>query len=166
MKEWEIRSNEEANLFNPPFLSLLVHETIRGYQKESGNPLPFGLSFLAVSLILHKKTRESFPRSIATLFPAWITRPEGTRAKLGFPTRSRSMVPYVKEGVLFGLTQNLFILESGNLNISESPQISKPDAFGATPDHIACSNSAFFCGRWFALSGTVETIFALLGVRP
>ncbi|MDO9326623.1 MAG: DUF6521 family protein, partial [Methanoregula sp.] len=68
MRPWGKRCIEEANLFNPAFLSVIAHQCVKGYEDESGSNVPYILPFLIAPLILHKNTRDNLPSSIATKF--------------------------------------------------------------------------------------------------
>lgn len=166
MNVWEERSLEAGNLLNPAFLSVLVHNTVRSYQSESQAPVPFTIPFLTLPLVLHKKTREALPRAVSTTFASWISRPEGVTAKLGFPRRARSLVPFIKDALLMGLLNNLFLIENGNLVNAPKTKIGRADALSHSEEFVDCLAKAGFCGRWLSLSGPSETILALMGVRP
>jgi hypothetical protein len=112
MREWRLRSIEEANLLNPAFLGLVIRQCVIGYCEVKPEGAPYPIPFLAVPLALHKGTRKSLPKSVTTKFATWITRPEGSRAKIGYPKRATGLNPYVRESILFLCRENLLSIES------------------------------------------------------
>jgi len=86
---WIDRSREEAHLFNPGFLSLLVWSTVAGYEEATGEGLPFELAFVALPLSLHKPTREALPRSPRTSLAAWLEA--NAYFRVGFGERAKDL---------------------------------------------------------------------------
>ena len=168
MRSWETRSDEEANLLNPAFLSIIAYQSVRGYQEEVGFHAPYVLPFLITPFILHKKTRQQLPSRINTTFSSWIAQPEGTLAKAGYVQRASSIVPYVKESLLFSYSHGLLNPTDDHYSLSYNPKIAIPltskDKF--SQEVMECFKKSLFCGRWFARGGKIETIMALLGVKP
>jgi len=168
MRSWETRSDEEANLLNPAFLSIIAYQCVKGYQEEVGFHAPYVLPFLVTPFILHKKTREKLPNRINTTFSTWISQPEGTLAKAGYAHRASSIVPYVKESLFFSFSHELLQPRKDHLSLLYNPKIKIPltlnDQFSCEVED--CFKKSFFCGRWFARGGKIETVMALLGVKP
>jgi len=168
MRTWDKRSFEEANLLNPAFLSIICYLCVKGYCEKGSKNAPYILPFLVTPLVLHKKTRENMPRTVSTTFFTWISRPQGAQAKIEYAQRTRSIVPYVKEALVFSLSNKLlkstencsFQIDSLNLKIPSK----EDDLF--TNEVLECFKKAYFCGRWFAHTGKIETSMALLGVKP
>lgn len=102
MKPWVERSLDEANLFNPAFLSIISYQSIKGYNEISKTVAPYVLPFLVCPLILHKRTRKSLPKSLRSPFHSWITKIEGTEAKTKFLINAKIFTPYIKESLIFG----------------------------------------------------------------
>ena len=168
MRAWANRSTEEANLLNPTFIGLLCFQVIKEYCGVTKNETPYPLPFLTIPLILYKKTRLSLPSSVRTTFVSWILGPEGTQVKARYAAHARSLTPIVKESISFAIQDDfLSITEKGNFALcSETIQLPNQRSPDFTDEVVDCFKQAGFCGRWFARAGKIETIMALLGVKP
>lgn len=168
MRSWDKRSFEEANLLNPAFVSIICYQCVKGYCENSIKNAPYVLPFLVTSLVLHKKTREDLPSTVRTAFSTWINKPQGTRAKIEYAKRTRSIVPYVKEALVFSISNKLLKCTDGRSFEIDDQKIKIPskedDQF--SNEVLECFKKAYFCGRWFAQAGKIETSMALLGVKP
>lgn len=165
MNSWTERSREEARLFNPGFLSLLVWSTTMGYKEATGDGLPYELAFVALPASLHKFTREALPRSPRTSLAAWLE--ENTYFRVGFAERAKGLAPFVREAVLFGSTHGLVgITEGGRLVGSPRPSNLTRYVREATEEVRDCIKRAEFLGKWFGAAGTPTTVMALWGVAP
>ena len=166
MKTWLERSHEEQRLLNPSFCAVLLWNSASGYRRQShdSGSLPFPEAFLVLPAVLHAETRNSLPRSITTSLAVWVEENPLSRAVIR--DRARLLVPFTKEAILFGLTHKIFRLYRGG--ISAEPQWKqKIEATVEASDEVEfCAKRATFLGRWFAKTGDVETVMALLGVRP
>ena len=167
MRAWQCRSAEEANLLNPPFMGGLCYEIIKEYCKNTQKEAPYILPFLAVPLVLHKNTRDSLPKTVSTTFVSWALSPAGTQAKAMYAAHTKALVHVVKEAVSFVLKNgSLSITQNGNLELGLNNKFSKQTPLDFTDEVNDCFKRATFCGRWFARAGKIETIMALLGVKP
>lgn len=163
---WMERAPEEQALLNPAFLGLIGHQLAAGFQRERGTGLPFVLTFVAIPIVLHAKTRGSLPGSIRTSLPAWLdAHPE---ALLGFPERAAALASHVRACLLFSARH-------GAVSIGVDGAVT-PNALPRNWESVVrqlpslevheCAKSALFVGRWFGLAGPEATILALWGVRP
>ena len=159
---WRTRPREIAALFNPAFCALLLRDSVSGFHKESGTPMPYALAFIVLPLTLHKRTREQFPHSIATRIPMWLQDEQSVR--IGLADRVASLVPYTREAMVFALSEPLVLLEGSSFKPSRRRQ-QRPD-WPKTSEPFSCRTAATFLGRWMANSGEPGTIFSLLGIRP
>jgi len=168
MRPWDKRSFEEANLLNPAFMSIICYQCVKGYCETAGKNAPYVLPFLVTPLVLHKKTREDLPRTVRTAFSTWITQLQGTQAKVGYAQRTHSIVPYVKEALIFSISNKLLKSTSDCSFQLENPNIKIPSKESdlVTVEVVECFKKAYFCGRWFAQAGKIETAMSLLGVKP
>ena len=166
LRQWDLRTNEEASLFNPSFCATLLAETAIDHQRRGHQPLPLPLAFLVLPVVLHRSTRQALPSTTVTALLPWIELNRETLA--GFPARVTSMRDITREALVFGL-------QHGVLDIAEPAALAVgPDRRTATPrrtpmftDEVReCLDRAAFVGRWFASAGTTATIFASLGVSP
>ncbi|KPA16463.1 hypothetical protein MHK_003322 [Candidatus Magnetomorum sp. HK-1] len=167
MKAWKDRCIEEANLFNPAFICIISYQCIKGYCETAQGGTPYILPFVVTPLILHKNTRESLPKNVNAIVSSWITNIDHSHVRIGYPERIQSIVPYVKESLSFALINKLIEVDNdGSLYVNQNVKIPSTINHDTSGEVIGCYNRAFFCGRWFAKSGNIETILALLGVRP
>ena len=167
MRPWHKRSPEEANLLNPAFLSVILQRCINTYSDTVRSNAPYVLPFLVPPMVLHKRTRDALPRSIKTTFSTWVTQIQGSHAKIGYPERTSSIVPYVKEALTFAIANNLIVIDNdGSLRANQQIRVPTSSDDTVTDEVIMCFKKADFCGRWFAKAGKIETVMALLGVKP
>ncbi len=176
MREWANRPPEIAALLNPAFCAFLASAGLKEYTKNVNEGAPYAFPFVMLPLILHKPTRQIFPRSSRTTFSAWIVNTDTAIAKIGFAERAKNMVPYVKEALAFAMQHDsIYVTEAGRLKVSNSPWKSflklslksslKPFPNG-TPETHECVRVAFMCGKWLSMVGDFKTVMALLGVKP
>jgi hypothetical protein len=102
---WPDRTSEQARLLNPAFVGTLLWSCARGYAATAEQAQPYALSFVVAPVVLHKATRESLPRTTRTSLVSWVG--DNPRVVVGFAERARSLVPLVKEAVLFADRQRI-----------------------------------------------------------
>ncbi len=161
---WPERPIEQVRLLNPAFVGTLLWSCARAYKATADQAQPYALSFLVAPVVLHKRTRESLPTTTRTSLVSWVG--ENPRTVVGFAERARSLVPLVKEAVLFACIGGLLQVQ-GSLVVAEA----RPRTMGsfereASNEVKACIRKAEFLGKWFALSGDYTTVMALWGVAP
>ena len=165
MKSWAKRPKEEAYLLNPAFCSTALTASIAGYTNIDTEGMPLRISFLVLPIILHKQTREILPIKITTSLPAWIQ--ENASAKILFYERAKSLTPYTKEAILFGLMNDMLeIQQNGKLQskIVDSKVVTLSHKL--EEEAKECVSRARFVGRWLASAGSPQTVMALWGVCP
>ncbi|MRR07788.1 MAG: hypothetical protein EG828_12810 [Deltaproteobacteria bacterium] len=164
MKEWANRPPEIAALLNPAFCGLLLSIGLGEYTKNFSDGAPYAFPFVMLPLVLHKPTRQMFPRSSRTAFSAWITNSDTAIVKIGFAERAKNMAPYVKESLAFAMQNNrVYVTESGRLKATNPVPKSFPNA---TQEVNECVRASVMCGKWFSMVGDFKTAMALLGVKP
>lgn len=161
---WPDRPIEQARLLNPAFLGTVLWSCARAYTETADQPPPYVLSFLVAPVVLHRSTRESLPATTRTSLVAWVG--ENPRLLVGFAERARSLVPLVREAVLFASRGGLLQLQDARLVPGARPQRMARFQREASAEVKACVKKAEFLGRWFALSGDHTTVMALWGVTP
>lgn len=162
MRAWNYRSNEIAYLLNPAFCGRILFNTVKTYNDITKKAFPFPLIYLVLPLILHKKTRELINSRTKMLL--WLQKyPE---ILIGFSERAKDLVLITNEAVELLLQSNLFNLTNkAELEISKGIRTLSKTKF--TNDEIKdCIKKSEHVAKWFATVGTVETIYASLGVRP
>ncbi len=166
MQSWEQRPLEYANLLNPAFCSILLHNAIKGYQNEKKQGMPYPLLFLVLPLVLHNSTRNTLPKRIVTKLHIWLQRhPE---ARVGFGDRTSNLVLYTKEALGFGM-------QIGIINTCDDGKFTwvngklKPISavsWSSDTEPAICCKKAEFIGRWLAQAGEVSTIYTMWGICP
>lgn len=168
MIDWRERPTEIANLLNPAFIGAVVGRAAAGYQDEAGRAMPFPLLFVAVPLVLHRKTRERLPRDARTRMTSWLQH--APEVRVGFADRTRDVSPFVREGVSFGLAaRGLRITPDGGIEAAAGMSLRRmvQENEGSGPTDVnECLRRATFIGRWLARAGSPSTVFALWGIRP
>lgn len=163
LTHWEQRPVEVAHLLNPAFIAVLLHATISGFQSTNNSGMPYPILFLSIPLVLHKPTRDVLPKTTATRLTNWIHNEPSVL--VGYYERTKQLVPYVKEGMIYGLKAELFSVNEDGMYISKTiatkklrwPTVSEPSI---------CLNKSRFVGRWLAAAGDVYTVFSVFGVQP
>lgn len=115
LSAWSDRVREEANLFNPFFLAIVIRQVTKAYEAARGERLPWSLPFLFVPLLLHEHSRESLPYTSRTDLVVWLTDHPDVRFLT--PQRVRLLRPYVQESLLVGVRDGLLSLERSSLTI-------------------------------------------------
>lgn len=161
---WSDRPIEQARLLNPAFLAALIWSCAEGYYSINQQGIPYPLSFVAMPIVLHKPTRAILPRAIRTSLAAWLG--ENTHVHVHFIERATSLVPIVKEGVLFGVNGQLLSLTSSQIMAAPRPRSMARFLRESSDEVRDCMEKAKFVGRWFASSGNYTTVMALWGVMP
>jgi len=168
MTAWYERSHEERHLLNPAFCSSLLWHSAMG-ATENQNSLRSSLSyieaFLILPLVLHQQTRESIPIKTNSSLPVWVNKNPLVIASL--PARSKALVPYTKEALFFGACGGLLDFEADQLLANTALVSRMKQMILRTSNEVQqCNKKARFLGKWFTRTGTPETIFSLLGIRP
>jgi Family of unknown function (DUF6521) len=161
---WSDRPIEQARLLNPAFLAALIWSSAEGYGSIDDQGIPYPLLFIAMPVVLHKSTRESLPRAISTSLAAWIG--ENPQVQVRFGERACSLVPLVKEGILFGANGQLLTLPSARIIAAKRPRSMASFLREASDEVNDCIAKSKFVGRWFASSGDYTTVMALWGIAP
>lgn len=160
---WDMRPVEVANLLNPAFVAILLRYAGLGYQSVVLTGMPFALTFLVLPLVLHKPTRDALPKSTRTKLHSWLV--SEPQIQIGYYERTIQMVPFVREGMIFGLSSELFSLtENGCIQVPQSKLKNAPK-WANNSEPAVCRSKAEFVGKWFAQVGNTSTIYSILGVQ-
>ena len=162
---WAERPTEVANLLNPAFTGATLRMAVSGYFREANVGMPFELAFLVFPIALHEATRRRLPRAVSTLLHTWLQ--ENRDVVVEFPERTRSLVPFTKEAIVFACQRGVLTFDDDGALHAGDAKLKKVAFYKTVSVEIKETlNRAEFVGRWFALSGTPVTILTLLGVRP
>lgn len=164
MTAWIDRTIEERSLLNPAFCTSLIWHfaSAVGHGQRA---LTFAETYLVLPMILPKNSREALPRSTRTSLATWIDENSSFQATLA--VRSRAMVPFTKEALIFGGTRRFLQISTDAVHASVEWKRSATSTFRqSSPETQDCLKKATFLGKWFLETGTANTVMALLGVRP
>lgn len=167
MKSWEKRPPEIANLLNPAFFTVILKNAVEGYQLKENQGMPFPLIFVILPLILYPNIRVILPNTPTKNFYLWLK--EHPEIHINFANRAKSLVPYTKESIAFGLKQQIFqVNDDGNiLLVPKKRLLRKPDKIWLQdPETYQCYLKANFVGKWLTTINDVSNIFVALGIRP
>ena len=167
MKSWQKRPPEIANLLNPAFCSIILHNSIKGYQSKQELGMPFPLIFVILPIILHPKTREILPSTTNKNFYSWLR--EYPQIYIGFSNRAKSLVRHTKESVAFGIKQQIFqVNNDGRIILVKKKKLFRnpKQIWSEESDSYQCYSKANFVGKWFTKISDVSNIFVALGIRP
>ena len=158
------RSPEEAALMNPAFIAVVVHYGVHGFEQETGLGMPYALPFLVPPVVMVENTRALLPRRKDSSLAAWLQ--DHPDIRLRFSNIATSMVPVVREGLLFASSKGLISFTCDRIKAVPLPRGSGPIITANTQEFQEILKKANFVGKWYANSGSTETIMALWGVRP
>lgn len=162
---WAERVREEANLFNPYFLAVIIRQVAHSYESARGAGLPWPFPFLCVPLLLHEHSRQQLPYSSRTDLVVWLTDHPDIRFLT--PGRARSLRPHVREALLVGVREGLVTIDRPALTIGIGPTRlaqARLDRTGGAAGEIL--KEATKLGRWLARNGHWQYQLTLWGVRP
>ena len=168
MNPWPERTHEERSLLNPAFCATILWHAGKGAAESTSSlrtSLFFNEAFLILPLVLHQTTRDTLPVRISSSLPVWISANPLIVASL--PMRAKSLVPYTKEAIAFGSSGGIFKIQGQEIEIMpEHARRIRATLRRTSAEVQQCMKKAEFVGKWFAHTGSPETIFTLLGVRP
>jgi len=160
---WKERNAIVANLFNPAFCGEIIRVVVSNYNKQSENKFPFAFLFIILPILLHKATRDKMPRSVKTYFFVWVE--DNDSLFFDFSQRTRSMVKYTKEAILFLLAyKRIELTEHGEL-ISFDEKIKKLN----NDDYLEYNEiikKAEMLGKWLAATSDVNSIYSFFRIIP
>lgn len=160
---WIERNTIVANLFNPAFCGEIIRIVIYNYNQHSKNKFPFAFSFLILPILLHKKTRDEMPRTIKTYLFVWVA--ENDSLFFDFSTRTKSMVKYTREALMFLLAyKKIQLTNEGEIitNIQIGKQIKKEDY----AEYNEIIKKAEMLGKWLATTSDVKSIYSFFRITP
>lgn len=165
MTTWIDRTIEERALLNPAFCASLIWQFATAADEPGRRALTLAESYLVLPIVLPRNSREVLPRSTRTSLAAWIAENPSFQATLA--VRSRAMVPFTKEALIFGGTRKFLNVSIDAVRASEEWKRNVISTFRQSSlETQACLKKATFLGDWFIETGTANTVMALMGVRP
>lgn len=166
LRAWHSRTPEEARLFNPAFLGSLSYEFVEAYGSKQDSPASISLMVVALAITLHEASRRRLPRSTVTSLYDWLQKNENLL--IGFSARTRGLLPYIQEAVMFTIAHNAIEIGEGHRLQLGSNRVHFPVKFlkETTAEIYDIVKKTKFVGLWFAKSGSEPSILAAWGVRP
>ena len=160
---WTERNTIVANLFNPAFCGEIIRVTVKEYNKHTNTQFPYAFTFLILPIVLHKVTRDRMPRSVRTYFFVWVEKNDDLF--FDFAKRTRGMVKYTKEALLFLLTHNkIEITENAEIIATDEriKKINKEDY----QEYNEILKKAEMLGKWLSSTSDVKSIYSFLRITP
>jgi hypothetical protein len=165
MTAWVDRTIEERALLNPAFCALLIWHFASSGEVHDKRALTFAETYLVLPIILPRNSREAMPRSTRTSLAVWMD--ENPTFQTTLAVRSRAMVSFTKEALLFGGRRQFLEISVDTVRArAEWKRVANSILRKSSPETQACFKKAAFLGDWFLETGAANTVMALLGVRP
>ena len=165
---WEQRPVEIANLLNPAFCALLLHDAITVYGQKDERGMNYLLVYLILPLVLHKTTRKSIPNRASVTLLEWIEKYEINNWV--FVEHIRQLIPFTKESLIFSIQQDTIAFGNHGTIYSKLTPASKTlendNSWMQNSVPIDCRNKAKVVGEWFADIADATTIYRAFGIRP
>ena len=161
MEPWNKRPFEYRRLFNPAFCAVLLLKAMNAYKKESGEGMPFSLSFLILPLCLYEDSRRILNQNKNSSFLKIVANHSELLA--GFPNRARSLIPYTLEGLGYAFNVGSFDINDGSFFIRNNGV--KKEYMGSI-EVKNCQKAAVYLGKAFAKVKSKITIYSRMGVKP
>lgn len=166
LEKWQDRPIEEANLFNPAFLCALIHEFLKEYVKAQSAGAPITVVVIGMTATLHRASRERLPNRTVTPLYAWLQDNEDLL--IGFASRAKNLVPYLKEAILFGMATDTLAAGDGHDLLPGTTKATFPKPFVETTtiEMKSIIDRTKFMGRWLSNSGSEISVVAAWGIKP
>lgn len=160
LENWNNRNPIVANLLNPAFCGELLRCALKGYKKEKNYNMDYALCFIILPILLHKSTYQSLPKTTRKKFFEWYEQSKSLKVNLA--ERIRDMVPFTRESICFLLYYGAIEINSSTLLLL--PYKKKKSLY--SQEILEYYRKAELFGKWLAKSGTTQTIYATLGIKP
>lgn len=155
------RPSVVSTMLNPALLAAVIATSAEGHQKESGDGVPWILSFVVAPMVLHRGTRAALPATTRTHLATWVSRNPVLRANL--PQRALGLVEPVRVGMRFGITHG--ILRVHGDRVVAIPR-RRPRGFQTPTELDEILRKANLMGRWLSKTNSPATVLAVLGMAP
>jgi len=165
---WDNRPIEVAAILNPAFCGVLLIDVLKSYYENNEKiGMSYPLAFLVLPIILHKGTRDILPGAKSSITLAdwfentWLTHyihPE-------FVERTRYLVPYTKEAIIFSMWQAFIQFKQANLIPTEKQYLQANFSWEKNSEPSQYREKAKFLGRWLAQTGSPMRVFNILRIN-
>ena len=158
-------SKEEANLYNPAYVGVVLYQAIRGCSEKNQKGLHCSLLYLIAPLALCGRYSSVLPASVSTPLAGWASDYEGHL--VGFANSVSAYIDVVTMAIVFLLEQKAISLsENGFFLINNETMPKSPAMVNKNKAFKKAYLGAGFLGRWFGQSPSIEGIYTHLGVMP
>lgn len=158
-------SKEEANLYNPAYVGVVLYQAIRGCSEKNQKGLHSSLLYLIAPLALCDRYSSVLPASVSTPLAGWASDYEGHL--VGFANSVNAYIDVVTMAMLFLLEQKAISLsENGFFLINNEAMPKLPAMVNKNKAFKKAFLGAGFLGRWFGQSPSAEGIYTHFGVMP
>ncbi|MGG5787944.1 three component ABC system middle component [Bacillus pretiosus] len=163
MNLWNQRPTEVENLLNHAFLGRIIRSFVQAYYNERKEAIPYELLFIFLPLVLQEYYRNALPKTTKTSMHIWLQN--NPQMKMGFANKNKDLTPFVRETIIFLMNRGLLAMElDGKIKLGNKGF--KRKKLINTTEVEECIKKAKFIGKWFAKTGTTNTIFVIWGIRP
>lgn len=160
---WTERNTIVANLFNPAFCGEIIRITAKEYNKHTNKQFPYAFTFLVLPIVLHKATRERMPRTVRSYFFVWVEKNDDLF--FDFAHRTKGMVNYTKEALLFLLTHNKIEITKNAEIIASNDRVKKINK-EEYQEYNEILKKAGMLGKWLSSTSDVKSIYSFLRITP
>jgi hypothetical protein len=159
---WDYRNSVTAAMLNPALIATVLAGAAESHAHRSGDPMPWEYCFLVAPLVLHRETRQALPSRVDSHVDKWVI--DHPVLVSGLPARATQLVPYVREGLRFGVRSGAIAFESDGTIVGRIK--SSPVTLSRSPDLGSIVRGAGFVGRWLTSTNSPSGVFSLFGVSP
>ncbi|HBI36010.1 MAG: hypothetical protein A2015_06175 [Spirochaetes bacterium GWF1_31_7] len=160
---WSERSSIIANILNPAFCGKVLRTTLKSYKDETSIGMSYSMIYLILPIILHKNTRELLPSTTRIKFYDWLK--ENPNIRIGLAERIKNMVMYTQESLQFLIYHEAIQIDDSGLT-SVIKYKKDNSTLNETKELVDIFHKSRFFGKWLSKIGNIETIFAVLGIKP
>lgn len=158
-------SIEEANLYNPAYVGMIIYQAIRSYQENNKSGFHCGFTYIVAPMALSFKYSKLLPKTVSTPITGWAMDHEGEL--IGFADTASAYVRIVNLAIEFLLDYNAITIDAkGNYFLTDIELPQKPSYVLKNLKFKNDFLASGFIGRWLSFAPNVESVFAQLGIRP
>jgi hypothetical protein len=155
-------TREQLAFLNPPYISLLLHRFIHGYELERHTSPPLYLAFAAVPIVLYRPVRTALPRAVSTSLYVWVE--EHRDLQLALAERAPDLTDITRAALMHGANAGLFSVSDARLHAHDAPFKASDLSKRATSDMALSLAKSAWLGRWFARAGDPVTVMLAWGL--
>ncbi|EJL6847499.1 hypothetical protein NMS92_001913 [Vibrio cholerae] len=158
-------SKEEANLYNPAYVGVVLYQAIRECSEKNQQGLHCSLLYLIAPLALSARYSSILPATVSTPLAGWTANFEGHI--VGFANSVNAYIDVVNMAILFLLEKEAISLSENGFFLIKSEAMPKlPAMVNRNEAFKRAFLGAGFLGRWFGQYPSVEGIYTHFGVMP